>query len=112
MSIWATRRHHGTAFHSTLQLGDVQQGETRTEWLFGILSLSHPEDLECRAAAGPVKYRGLLRGYARSAEGALHTQTLTLHEDRGRLTIDDHVSGSFQDPAALSFQLDPSVSAS
>jgi uncharacterized heparinase superfamily protein len=107
----ARNLHRGTSFHSTLQLGDLEQGEMRADWLFRILSLSHPEHLECRAEAGVLKYRGLHRGYARNAFGAVHTRSFTLHEDRGRLTIDDHIEGAFHGRATFSFHLDPGVSA-
>ena len=48
----ARNLHRSTAFHSTLQLGDLEQAEIRPDWLFRILSLSHPEHLECGAGAG------------------------------------------------------------
>lgn len=107
----ARNRHRSTAFHSTLQLGDLEQAEMRPDWLFRILSLSHPEHLECGAEPGFLKYRGLHRGYARSASGAIHTRSFTLYEDRSRLIIDDRISGSFEGPATFSFHLDPGVSA-
>jgi len=107
----ARNLHRGTAFHSTLQLGHLEQAEMRPDWLFRTLTLSHPEHLECSAERGALKYRGLHRGYARSGDGAVHTRTFTLQPDSGRLIVDDLVSGAFRGPAGFSFHLDPSVSA-
>ena len=107
----ARNLHRGTSFHSTVQLGDIEQCAIRPDWLFRILSLSHPEHLECAAGAGVLKYRGLHRGYARDAHGAVHTRSFTLHEDGLRLIIDDHLEGAFQGPATFSFHLDPGVRA-